>query len=192
MSTIMKKRLIMAFIGVCCTGVSIALFRKAGLGADPFTCLNVGITNAINMTYGTVYPVITGVMFVLVLIFDRHYIGIATVLNLFGIGFVVDFCMLILDRLFETPDILVKILLFIAGIVVVCFGSSLYFTADLGVSAYDAMSLILSDKKVAAFRVCRIGTDILCVLVGFICGAGDSVGVGTVITALCMGPIIQY
>jgi uncharacterized membrane protein YczE len=71
-----------------------------------------------------------------------------------------------------------------------CFAASLYFTADLGVSAYDAVSKIMADKKIAQFRFCRIITDVTCVIVGFVLKA--SVGIGTIITALFMGPLIQW
>jgi len=71
-----------------------------------------------------------------------------------------------------------------------CFGSSLYFIADMGVSTYDAVALIMSEKKIARFQYCRIGTDIICTAVGFSLGA--IVGVGTVFTAFFMGPIIAF
>ena len=58
-------------------------------------------------------------------------------------------------------------------------------------SAYDAVSLIASCKyKAAAFKYCRIFTDSVCVIVGFVCHV--TIGVGTVITALFMGPVIQW
>ncbi len=69
-----------------------------------------------------------------------------------------------------------------------CFGSSLYFTGDLGVSAYDAVALILSEKKVARFQFCRIGSDFICTILGYLLGA--TAGIGTIITAFFMGPII--
>jgi uncharacterized membrane protein YczE len=69
------------------------------------------------------------------------------------------------------------------------FAPALYFTADLGVSVYDAISIIMSDKKIASFRICRIGTDSICVVIGLVLKA--SIGVGTIVTALFMGPLIQ-
>ena len=77
------------------------------------------------------------------------------------------------------------------GIFGTCFAASVYFTADLGVSAYDAFSLIAANKyKLAAFRLCRIASDSVCVLIGFICHV--TIGVGTIITALFMGPVVQW
>ena len=69
-----------------------------------------------------------------------------------------------------------------------CFGSSLYFTGDLGVSTYDAVALILSEKKMVRFQYCRVGSDFICTILGYLLGA--TIGIGTVVTAFFMGPII--
>jgi len=52
-------------------------------------------------------------------------------------------------------------LLMLISIVIICFGSAMYFTGDLGVSTYDAVALILSEKKFAKFQYCRMG--IVCI-----------------------------
>ena len=66
--------------------------------------------------------------------------------------------------------------------ILLSFASSLYYTADLGVSSYDALALMASnDYDIAQFRFCRIATDLFCVSVGFMGGA--NIGIGTVITA---------
>jgi len=75
-------------------------------------------------------------------------------------------------------------------VVIISFGSALYFTGDLGVSTYDAVALLMSEKKIAKFQYCRIGTDLVCTVTGYLLGA--TVGIGTLITAVLMGPIIAY
>ena len=87
------------------------------------------------------------------------------------------------------------------AIVVICFGSALYMTADLGVSAYDAVAIILAYKwKIGKFQYCRIGADLVCVIAGcaiFLLAGGSwsavptIAGVGTIITAFFMGPLIE-
>lgn len=71
--------------------------------------------------------------------------------------------------------------------ILMCFSAALYFTADLGVSAYDAVALILEEKRVASFFICRIAADLICVTAGLLGGA--DVGPATVLTAFCMGPL---
>ena len=90
----------------------------------------------------------------------------------------------------EGPSLVVRIILLILGVVIMCFASSLYFTANLGVSTYDAVSLIMTDKKLGKFRYLRIATDLFCVIAGFL--LGGIVGIGTVITAFFMGPLIDF
>ena len=64
-------------------------------------------------------------------------------------------------------------------------------TSDLGVSAYDAMALILHDRlDKVSFRLCRIATDVLCVVFGAFFHA--DIGIATVGTAFCMGPLVQF
>lgn len=184
------KRIIMAFFGVMITGFCVGAFQKASLGVDPFTCLVTAFANVFHSGYSTFYVIITGALLIGVFFVNRHYIGIATIFNLFGTGIAADFMHGILDRCFPDPSLPVRFAILGVGVIVTCFSSSLYFTADLGVSAYDAVALTAAHKyKIAAFRVCRISTDLICVIIGFFCHV--TIGIGTVITALLMGPIIQ-
>ena len=184
-----QKRILMALIGVLVTGCSVGLFQMASLGTDPFTSFVMGLCNLFNMKFGVFYTIICACIFFVVFLLDKHYIGIATFFNLFGNGFAADATTSILSRIIPNLTITHRIILLILGIVVMCFAASLYFTADLGVSVYDAISIIMSNKKIASFRICRIGTDSVCVAIGFALKA--SIGVGTIVTALFMGPLIQ-
>ena len=183
------RRIIMSFIGVIVTGYAVALLRKAELGADPFTSFTVGLANVFHSTYGVVYPIIIGILLVIVFFLDKHYLGIATIFNLIIIGPIADAGLKLLDNLYTVESMYQKVLTFIVAIVVLCFGASLYITADLGVSSYDAIALYMSDKKVAKYRYCRIATDAICVVIAFLFKA--TIGIGTVVTALFMGPLSQ-
>ncbi|HHV12388.1 MAG TPA: hypothetical protein GXX75_19115 [Clostridiales bacterium] len=78
----------------------------------------------------------------------------------------------------------------VIGLAWMCFASFLYYTADLGVSTYDALSLIITKRRQWKFRYVRIISDLICVAVGALLHA--VVGVGTVITAFFMGPLIEF
>ena len=184
------RRVIMSFLGVIITGFAIALLRKSALGADPFSSFIVGLANVFHSAYGTVYPLVMGVFIVIVFFLDKHYLGIATIFNLLIIGPVADEGLKVLDTLYVVDTLYEKSFTFIAAIVVLCFGASLYITADLGVSAYDAIALYMADKKVAQYRYCRIATDAICVFFAFFFKA--TIGVGTVVSALFMGPLTQF
>ena len=143
------------------------------------------------MDFGTLYMLINLLMLLLIFLLNKHHIGISTFVNIFLLGYVVQFSDDVVAGLVgDSPSMPVRIALLAAGLVILCFASAMYFTADLGVSTYDAVSLILTERKLGKFRYLRITTDVICVIVGFALGA--VVGVGTVVTAFFMGPMIDF
>lgn len=185
------KRIIMAFCGVVLCGFCVGMLQKADLGVDPFTCFVTGIANLFNSTYSTFYLLLTGALLLLVLILRRHYIGIATVINLFFTGVAADGMRSLLNLLLPHPSLGARVGIMVLGIIFTCLAAALYFTADLGVSAYDALALIAAYKyHLLPFKYCRIITDSCCVLIGFMFNV--TLGVGTVVTALFMGPLTQW
>lgn len=182
----------MTLAGVLIAGISVGLFRRSVFGTDPFQVLVTGISKHITFVgFGTVYMVINLLMLIAIFFLDKHYIGIATFINIFLLGYVVQFSDDTIGKLIgDNPSMITRIILLIAGVVILCFASAMYFTANLGVSTYDAVSLIMTDKKLGKFKYLRIATDVFCVVVGFL--LGGVVGVGTVITAFFMGPLIDF
>lgn len=198
----LKIRIIMSILGVMIGAVSVAIFKMAAFGVDPFQSFMSGISTLIPISFGTLYVIVNAVLLSFSLIFDRHYIGIATFINLFLLGYVTEFSYKFFQWLVPSPSIPLRILFLILGIVIICIGSSLYITADLGVSTYDAVALIMANKwKIGTFKYIRIVTDVCCVLLGtvmFLLGGGSFkaiptiAGIGTIITAFFMGPLIEF
>lgn len=200
---IMKaKRISMSLAGVIITAISIGAFKFAAFGVDPFQSFMSGIDSLAPIDFGTLYVLVNAVLLLFALIFDRHYIGIATFFNLFLLGYVVDFSQSVIQLFFPAPGILIRVISFLFGFVLLCFGSSLYMTADMGVSTYDAIALICTNKwKLGQFRAIRIISDFICIAFGcgmYLCGNGFAdgiasiVGIGTIVTAFCMGPLIDW
>lgn len=195
------KRIIMSLIGVIITAISIGAFKFAAFGVDPFQSFMSGIDTLIPIDFGTLYVIVNAVLLLFALIFDRHYIGIATFMNLFLLGYAVDFSHSLLASIFPDPSIITRYVSFLFGFVFLCLGSSLYMTADMGVSTYDAIALVCTNKwNLGKFRTVRIITDFFCIVLGigsFLLGGGTAnqitafVSIGTVITAFCMGPLID-
>lgn len=186
------KRIIMTCIGVFIGGFSVGLFDFANFGVDPFQVFAHGVYECQSaMGFGTIYVIINAVMLLFALIFDRRKIGLATIINLFFLGYVTQWSYGMFVSLIPEPSLMVRILFLIAGIVLICFGTSFYFVGDLGVSTYDAISLIASEKQSKIkFQYCRILSDLVCVVVGYL--LGGTVGVGTIITAFFMGPLVVF
>lgn len=184
------KRIIMTFVGIFLTSISVSIFKASLFGTDPFSCFAIGIWNLSQIKFSISYMITNAVLLLGVFIFDKHYIGLGTLLNLFLAGYVVEKGMQLLDFYLPQRTLTVRILLLIVAVVLMCFASSLYFTADMGVSPYDACALIITKKTKFPFRACRIGTDLLVTTLGFFMGA--TVGIGTLVTAFGMGPLIEF
>lgn len=197
-----KRRILMSLFGVIICAVSVGVFKLAALGVDPFQSLMSGLDSLIPIEFGTLYVIVNAVLLLFSLIVDRHNIGIATFINLFLLGYITQFTYDFLQKLFPDPSIVFRAMCLLVGIVVICFGSSLYMTADLGVSTYDAVAIVISGKwKLGKFKYVRICTDLVCVIVGcavfLVAGNPASkipqiAGLGTIITAFFMGPLIEF
>lgn len=197
-----KKRIFMSLFGVLVSGVCVGFMKVAAFGVDPFQVLVAGLDRTIPIQFGTLYVLINVVLLLFSLVADRHNIGLATFINLFLLGYVVDFTRNTLSALFPAPGMVLRVAFMIFGIVALCIGSALYMTADLGVSTYDAVAIVMSKKwKWGQFKYVRICTDLVCVLLGGLLiylGSGSfgeivaSIGVGTIVTAFFMGPLIEF
>ena len=185
-----KKRLIMCITGVFLSGVAAGIFGFTAFGMDPFQVFAHGAWGLIPLSYGTFYVILNGILLAFMFFFNRRMIGLGTIINLFLLGYVVEYTDVILGRAFPSPSMILRVALMIFALILSSLAASLYFVAEMGVSAYDWIALTISDKKKWAFRIVRISTDFICVLTGGLLGA--TVGIGTVLTAFCMGPIIQF
>ena len=197
-----NRRIMMSILGVVICGASVGIFKIAALGVDPFQTMMSGLDKLIPIPFGTLYVIANVVLLTFSLVVDRHNIGLATFINLFLLGYITEFSYGFLQTLLPDPSLPVRVVCLIIGVVILCFSSSLYMTADLGVSTYDAIAIVMAGKwKVGKFKYCRIATDLVCVLSGcglFLLGGGELsqiptiAGVGTIVTAFFMGPLIEY
>ena len=161
-----------------------------------------GLNCVVPLDFGTMYLIASAILFLFMLIADRHYIGFVTFINMFLVGYIVDFSHTSLQKIFGNPSLPGRVIFLIAGIILMCFGSAFYFEADMGVSVYDAISLIIANTwKIGQFKYVRIISDLICVISGcalfFLSGGkfsgiGSIAGIGTVITAFFMGPLIDF
>lgn len=185
-----SRRIIMTVSGVLLAGFSVGMFNCSAFGMDPFQVFAHGIWLHTKIGYGTFYTLLNFVMLIGVFFVDRKKIGLGTFINMFLLGYVVQFSTWLFHSWIPEPNLVQKILFLLFGLLVLCLASSLYFTGDLGVSTYDAVALILSEKTPVRFYILRVGADFICTVIGFTLGA--AVGAGTIATALFMGPVITF
>ncbi|MBR1711468.1 MAG: hypothetical protein IJ719_22035 [Clostridia bacterium] len=196
------KRILMSALGVIICGISVGMFKHVALGVDPFQALMSGLDALIPIHFGTLYVIANIVLLCFSLILDRSKIGLATLINLFFLGYIAEFSQGCMRQLFPNPGLPLRFLILAIAIVIMCLSSAFYFTANLGVSTYDAVALIWSERqKQIPFPICRIIADLCCVILGTVLclAAGFTVGqvlgevnIGTIITAFFMGPLIEF
>ena len=157
----LPKRTAMTLFGVIICAISVGIFKIAALGVDPFQSFMAGLDALVPIDFGTLYVIANAVLLLFALIFARHYIGIATFINLFLLGYITQFTYEFLQKIIVDPSIPVRFAILVIGVVIICFGSAFYMTADLGVSTYDAVALIIVNTwKKGKFQYVRIITDI--------------------------------
>ena len=198
------RRVVMSLFGVIICAIAVGIFKIAALGVDPFQSLMSGLDQLIPIEFGTLYVIVNVILLLFSLIVDRHNIGIATFINLFLLGYVVEFSydMFRMIPFLAEPALWVRAICLVVGIVLICFGSAFYITADLGVSTYDAVALIMANTwKWWKFKYIRIITDVVCVIIGcslYLLAGGEwemiptIAGIGTIVTAFFMGPLIEF
>ena len=196
----LTKRILMTVIGVSICGLSVGLFSYSDLGLDPFQVFAHGTWGLTGIGFGTFYMLLNIALLIVIFFVARKKIGLGTLINLFLLGYMAEFSEACLVRwLGPSSDhaLWFRVIVLTLGVVIMCLASSLYFTADLGVSTYDAVAIVLDEKKLikikarpVPFKYIRIGTDVICVVIGGLLGA--TVGIGTVIAAFFMGPLISF
>lgn len=102
----------MGLFGVIIDGIAVGGIQMSGLGVDPFTSFISGVGNLLNLSFGTIYPIINGIIIVIVLFIDRKLIGITTILNMSLIGFFADLTRESLLSAFINANLTLKILIF--------------------------------------------------------------------------------
>ena len=198
----MMTRIILCIIGVAVCGISVGFFKVAAFGVDPFTSLVTGLDKSIPIEYGLIYIIINAILLIFSLIFDRRMIGLGTIINLLLLGYITQYTQMFLESILPTDSIFVRIICLIIAVLGLSFSAGLYVPADLGVSTYDAIAIIMDRKwHILKFRYDRIITDFICVLSGGILywisgsplsGITAVIGIGTIITAFFMGPLVDF
>lgn len=182
-------RLKLTFFGVILIGIGVAFLRGSGLGTDPFTMMNLGISKIIGISLGVFQLKLNLALFFIVLILGRKYIGIGTITNMVLVGFISDLFSLFISNGYSIE---VRIILTVLGIITICLGVSIYSSANFGVAPYDAIGWVIEDvtNHRIKFKISRIATDTICVIIGLY--YGSIIGVNTFIMVFCTGPLVQF
>lgn len=203
----MVKRCVMSVLSIIIMGFGISLFSVSGFGVDPFTSMNMNISSTLGISYGTYQLIVNAVIILFVVIVaHRGLVGVGTMFNMIGVGYSCEFFESVISPALTDvrENLIVRIGLLAAGIIVLCFSCSLFFVSNVGVGPYDSLGFMLSQKTGIAYKWIRVATDVVVILIGLVVSGGlgalingdfsniKNIGVGTIITAFMMGPLVNF
>lgn len=178
------RRLTQLVVGLVLFGLASALVVLAGLGLGPWDVLHQGLAHRTGLGIGT-WSIIVGVIVLLLWIPIRELPGLGTVGNAVIIGGTMNVALAQFPPATGWP---MRITLLIAGVVLTGVATGLYIGAGLGSGPRDGLMTGLA-KRGYSIRVVRTALEIIVLVVGWL--LGGTVGVGTVIYALGIGPLAQ-
>ncbi len=181
----MTRRLVQLFIGLALYGVAIVLLVRADLGLDPWNVLNQGVVAKTGWPFGATVIGI-GVLLLLVWIPLRQRPGFGTIANIVLVGLVVDWVM----PFVTTPHGLVgKNLMLIAGVLTTAVATGCYLGAAMGPGPRDGLMTGVVARTGWSVRVVRTAIELTVLAIGWL--LGGKVGIGTLVYALAIGPLVQ-
>ncbi|MFF7189217.1 YitT family protein [Streptomyces sp. NPDC008222] len=180
------RRLVQLYAGLVLYGASSALLVQAGLGLEPWNVLHQGLSELTGLNMGVVLTIV-GAMVLLLWVPLRQRPGLGTVSNVLVIGFAMDATLAVLP---EVRSLAVRVPLLLAGIVLNGMATGLYIAADFGPGPRDGLMTGLHRRTGRSIRLIRTAVEVAVVATGF--ALGGTVGVGTVLYALCIGPLAQF
>ena len=195
------KRCIMMVTGILFIGICVGAYRLSAFGVDAFTCMNLGISGFLHMTFGTWQLIMNAGILVVVFFTVRQCIGAGTIVNMIGVGYLADFiCWLFQEALQVEMTLPLRVIALLTGCIFAGLGVSFYMVAEMGIAPYDSVALIIekATHERSAFQYARVISDVTVVIVGVVfclLSGGDLwliIGIGTICNACFNGPLIQF
>lgn len=186
MSRELTRRLLQLYVGLALYGVSSAVLVRAGLGLEPWGVLHQGLAERTGLTIGVV-SIIVGAAVLLLWIPMRQRPGLGTVSNVVVIGVAMDGTLALVP---EVHGLAGQIPLMLAGIVLNGVATGLYIAARFGPGPRDGLMTGLNRVSGRSVRLVRTAIEVAVVTTGF--ALGGSLGAGTVVYALAIGPLAQF
>ncbi|MET8697009.1 hypothetical protein ABZV65_31215 [Streptomyces bauhiniae] len=182
----LARRLCQLYAGLALYGASSALLVRSGLGLEPWNVLHQGLAARTGLSMGVVLTLL-GAALLLLWIPLRQRPGLGTVSNVLVIGFAMDATLSVLPG---AHGMAWRIALLVSGVVLNGAATGLYIAADFGPGPRDGLMTGLHRRTGRSIRLIRTCVEVTVVATGF--ALGGTVGVGTVLYALAIGPLAQF
>lgn len=193
------KIVIVSLIGNIVIALGVSTCGVSQMGIDPFTSMNTGVSASLNTSLGIYQAIFNLILFIILIVLNKNnikYLNIGAFINMFLMGFMVQYFNSIYSRLFSVPsishiqlDFVFQLIILIIGILLLTLGISLYTTSDLGTGCYDALSIYMAEVLPIKYALCRVITDTVCVIVSYI--FTGPLGIATIVLMFFTGPFIS-
>lgn len=181
----MTRRLIQLFLGLALYGISLGLMVRANFGLDPWDVFHQGLSQRIGLSLGMMVNLV-GAAVLLLWIPIRQRPGIGTIANVFLIGTCADISLWLIPPIHSLP---LTIAMLILGVLLNGIATGAYIGAGLGPGPRDGLMTGLVKRTGGSVRVIRTSIEVAVLAAGWL--LGGTVGLGTVIYAIAIGPIVH-
>lgn len=187
-------RVVLLLVGLTIAHLGVTLFLQADMGSDPFNVLIQGLYRFFPwpefMTHGYVHVGVSFLIILALLVVDRSYIRIGTLLCMILGGPIIDVFTLLLRSVIHNQSPLAwRICCLALGCVILAFGMTIVIKSQAGTGPNDLVAVVISDKSKKKFGIVRIVVDVCFAGAGFL--LGGTIGLGTIICACLVGPTAQ-
>ena len=204
-------RVILLLAGLTIAHLGVTLFMQSYLGSDPFNVMIRGLflrvpwSEELNilgirfqMTHGLVHVAVSVLIVLVLLVVDRSYIRIGTLLCMALGGPIIDlFTLLLRDLINAQSPYWWRIVCLVLGCVILAFGMTIVIKSEAGTGPNDLVGVVVSDKTKWKFGIVRVAVDAAFALIGFLlCFSFDktvdgTLGVGSIVCTFLVGPTAQ-
>ncbi|MFE7630419.1 YitT family protein [Kocuria sp. NPDC057446] len=181
----LPRRLVQLYAGLVLYGITLGMLVRAELGVTPWDVLHQGLSRQFGVSIGTVVIVVS-VLLLLLWIPLRERPGLGTLSNAVVVGLVLDATLALLPPVESMP---LRVLLVLAGVLLNGVATAAYIGVHLGAGPRDGLMTGLVRRTGGTVRVVRTSIEVTVVLAGWV--LGGTVGLGTVLYALAIGPLVQ-
>ncbi|MFD4351996.1 YitT family protein [Nocardia sp. NPDC058518] len=181
----LTRRLLALYVGLWLYGTSMAVMIRAGLGLDPWDVFHQGVASHVPLSFGVV-TALTGIAVLLAWIPLRQRPGLGTISNVVVIAIAVDAGLWLIPAV---DGLWLRILAMVAAVVVNAAATVLYIGAGMGPGPRDGLMTGLVARTGWPVWSVRTGIEVSVLATGWF--LGGSVGIGTLVYAFGIGPLVQ-
>lgn len=183
--SVLTRRIVQLYLGLVLYGASMAMMIRATLGLNPWDVLHEGLTRHLPLTFGQV-TIAVGALVLLAWIPLRQRPGLGTVSNVIVIGLAVDATLAVMPAPGALP---LRAALLVCGVLLNGVATAAYIGARFGPGPRDGLMTGLVRRTGRSVRLVRTSLEVAVLAVGWL--LGGTVGVGTALYALGIGPLVH-